>query len=97
MARKGFFLQPTESGLFLAVHHLRKSIGMDITQAVLGEDKVITAVHIAIMLHNDCMAAFLGIHTNSRRYAHLTGQSGIKDIHECFPYIVLYPFVENGA
>lgn len=97
LAGKGFFLELAKGGLLLAVHHLRQSVGKDITQLVLGEDKVVAAVNIAIMFHNDCVATLFGIDADARGNTHPTGKGRIEDIHEGFAYIMPYPFIENDA
>ena len=97
LAGKGFFLEAAESGLLLAIYHLRQSVGKDITQPILRKDKMVATVHIAVMLHDNSMTAFLGIDTDTWCHTHPTGKSGIKDIHEHFAHIVPNPFVEDIA
>ena len=58
---------------------------------------MVATVHIAVLLHDGCMTAFLGINANARFSSHPTGQGGIEELHKDLADIPLHPFIEDGA
>ncbi len=58
---------------------------------------MVAGIYIAIMLHNGCMTAFLGIDADSWLNAHPACKGGIKELYKDFAHIFPHPFVEDGT
>ena len=94
---QSLLLQAAETVLFRAVKHLGQTIRTNVAKLVLRENKVVAGIHIAILFHDGCMTAFLGIDTNAWLGSHPSGQRGIEELHKDLADIPLHPFIEDGA
>ena len=67
---------------------------LDIAESIFWEYEVITAVYVAVVLHDGCVSAIVGQCADSRCDAHPVGEGGVKDLHEHFSYVVSNPVVK---
>ena len=97
LAREGGLFGLAESPLPLAVHHRGERFRADIPQPVFGEDEVVAAVNIAVIFHHARVPAGLGHGAESRRDAEPVGERRVEKLYIVVAYVVLHPFVEDGA
>lgn len=97
LAGQGLLLEAAEVVLLRSIKHLRKSMCAYVTQFILRKDKVVAAIHIAIMLHDGSMTALLGIDADTWLHAHPTCKGGIEKLDKNLAHIVSHPFVEDDA
>ena len=97
LAGQPLFLELAEGVLLAAIEQLGKAIAQDIPQAVLGEDKMVAAVDVAIVLHHGCMSTLACQRAEAWLHATPACQRCIKHLNENLPHIVTHPFVEDSA
>ncbi len=97
LRREAVAFSPSESPLPLAIHHRRDTLLPDIAQAILGEDKMVAAVHIAIVLNHGAVAAHRRHRADTRHLSDPAGQRSIKELHEDASHILPHPLIEYPA
>ncbi len=87
----------TECVLAGAVHHGSNAVLMDIAKTVVGEDKMVATIDIAVVLDDGGMAAGLCHRTDTGCLANPAGERGVEELNKDLTDIVANPFVENCA
>ncbi len=64
--------------LLRRVHHGGERLGVDIAEAILGKNEVVTGVDIAVELHHAGVTAPSGQCADPRLFADPVGQSGVE-------------------
>ena len=94
---EGIALAATEGELTGAVHEGGNGRGVDVAEEEVGEDVVVAAVEVAVVLQGGGMAAGLGHGTDTGSLVHPAGKGGVEELDEDFADIVAHPLVEEGA
>lgn len=94
---EGITLAATEGELTGAVHEGGDGGGVDVAEEVLGEDVVVAAVEVAVMLHGCSMAAGLAHGTDTRGLVHPAGKGGVEELDEDIAHVVAHPLIKEGA
>lgn len=97
LPRKRRMLELTKLPLLLTIEHLSYRLGPDVTQFVFREDKVVTGVDIAVVLHDPGMPTLTRIDAYSGGLTHPVGQDAVEGLHIELAYIPAHPFVEDGT
>ena len=89
-------LQSCKLVLLLGVHHFGDCACGEVPESVLGIDKVVAGVYVAVEFHHTGMAARTCHRANARRHPHPIGERGVKKLNIVLSYVVHYPFIEDG-
>ena len=94
LLRQCRFFVFAECRLLIAVEHLCERLLMDVAQPILRKNEVVAAIQVAIIFHHAGMTATLCHSANTRCYACIVGQCGVKQLNEISTYILSHPLVE---
>ena len=94
LLRQCRFFVFAECHLPFAVEHLRERLFMDVAQFISWEYKVVAAIQVTVIFHHAGMTSTLCHSANTRCYACIVGQCGVKQLDEISTYILPHPLVE---
>ena len=87
----------TELKLAVAVCQVGESVGMDISNLILGIYEVVAAVDVAVVFYGKTAAAGLAEGADGWLHAHFEGECGIKELYISSADVVFYPYIEDVA
>ena len=94
-ARQAIALGDAEPDHRVGLHHFRDAVLADVAQQVLGVNKVITGIEVAVVLEDGVLAAGLAIDAEPRGDAAPAGERGVEEVDVVLADIAPDPFVED--
>ena len=76
--------------------HVTENSFIDVADPIVGVNIVVARKYIAVVFHDQSVAAGFGEHTEAGTHVHVIAQCDIEELHERGAHVAPHPFVKNS-